>query len=270
MFRFQLSIKEWRKKYRWQPSRGLTAQPRHTGQDLSKSSDVWVPGFQPELKDYFKATAKNWKVYRRSTPSEGQRCNLNSQTPNRWQYWSTSENSASHHGDSPFVWLHTCLHVFPYTSPAAVVVSQEVSHRVTAHHGRRSCFDPTSPVTHSGKMRQPCDVLAGKMPELERHGQIVALPVNSWCYSPLSSPVPLGSLLQLHSHSHNTETPTRLPIRSSLKDTPLILLLEFLGSVIFCRWLGKLQVWCWAGGGRGGPGELLSIALRMGWYPVCC
>lgn len=63
----------------------------------SKQDRTWVK-VQPVLKDYFKVTANNLKVYRWSTPSEVLRCNLNSQTPSRsctkWQYWSTSEDSA--------------------------------------------------------------------------------------------------------------------------------------------------------------------------------
>lgn len=95
VFRDQLLIKEQgKKKSRQQPHRSLTAQPQHTGQDLSKSTEI----LQAVLKDYFKVTANNCVVYRWSTPSEVLRCNLNSQTPSRsctkWQYWSTSEDSA--------------------------------------------------------------------------------------------------------------------------------------------------------------------------------
>lgn len=114
---------ESRKKCRQQPSRSLTAEPQQTGQDLSKSTDIWVPGLQPVLKDYFKVTANNLKVYRWPTPPEGQRWNLNSQTHNRswtkWQYWSISEDSAVV-AMTTALCIATRLQVFAFISPESL------------------------------------------------------------------------------------------------------------------------------------------------------
>lgn len=115
------------------------------------------------------------------------------------------------------------LFVFPPLIYAAtIVVSQEVSHRVST----QSLTGCAHTAWSQDILSHTCRIKRGKeekdLVSTSARGQDVVLPGNSQCHSHLSSPVLLRSPLQLRSHS--TDTPARQPIGSSLAGAPGILL----------------------------------------------
>ena len=184
-----------------------------------------------------------------------------------YKHRSTSGDSAvcCHHDNSPLyvcLLFHESLWCSDTESGGESASAWELWLLVT-DSGRtlsyRSCQPQRETRTETENVRQPCDVLLLSTLRL--------LPANSCCRSPLSSPVPLRSLLQLH--SRNTETPTRPPTGSSSADT-----LWFFSRSWDLLWAaGDWVNWemSKSNGGQWAPAGVSSpINPWMGWYPECC